>query len=179
MGLPSAAPTPNWQRDHTWSAQFMPSIKRILGEYLIQEAPAEEDQRHNTDLIVLTLGAIRVACRVRHHEYVAVYGDQFTIRATRPSGVKTELAKIIEGWGDYLFYGFADSIDRDLCAWLLGDLKVFRFWLATQNYRCGGIVQPPQQNGDGSSAFHAFEIDELPPNFVIARRRWDSAEIPF
>ena len=60
----------------------------------------KEDAERNTDLIVLKLDAVRIACRVRNHEYITRYGDEFTIRAERPSGVKTELAKIIDGWGD-------------------------------------------------------------------------------
>ena len=98
-----------WQKDKRWSDRFLPEIKRILGEHLISEPPIEEDAERNTDLMVLRLDAVRIGCRVRKYEYLKQYGDEFTIRAGRPTGAKTELTKIIEGWGNYFFYGFSDE----------------------------------------------------------------------
>ena len=98
-----------WKADKRWSDRFLPQIKQILGLHLIDEPPVEEDMRHNTDLIVLRLDAVRVACRVRKYQYYLEYTDEFTVRERRPSGERTELAKIIQGWGDYMLYGFADA----------------------------------------------------------------------
>jgi hypothetical protein len=103
-----------WQADKRWSDKFLRDIKRILGEHLIGEPPMEEDAERNTDLIVLRMDAVRIGCRVRKHKYRDSYQDEFTIRAGRPSGVKTELAKIIEGWGDYFFYGFSNEDETGL-----------------------------------------------------------------
>ena len=103
-----------WQLDKRWADRFLPEIKRILGEHLIGEPPEEEDQEHNTDLMVLKMDAVRVACRVRRNQYIDRYGDEFTIRAGRPNGSKTELTKIVEGWGDYFFYGFSDENETAL-----------------------------------------------------------------
>lgn len=159
----------NWVKDKRWADRFLPGIKRILGEHLICAAPEEEDQHRNTDLIVLKLDAVRVACRIRTFDYYARYPLGFTIRSSRPSGVETELAKIIRGWGDYLFYGFSDQAERNLAAWFLGDLDEFRLWF-TRRLQAG----PPypweiKPNGDGSSTFHAFNRPALPPTFVVAR----------
>ena len=165
----------NWQDDKSKTDNLLPSVKRILGEYLISAAPYEEDAKRNTDLIVLRLEAIRIAVRIRSANYWndakhPEYRDQFTIRAGRPSGVKTELTKIIEGWGDYFFYGFANADYTELLAWTLGNLKVFRLWHATQTAKDHGCVPGQRcENGDGSSFFYAYNIDELPDNFVIAR----------
>lgn len=158
-----------WQNDKRWSDVFLPEIKRILGENLIAEPPIEEDTERNTDLIVLRLDAVRVGCRVRRAKYQEQYGHEFTIRAGRPSGVKTELAKIIEGWGDYFFYGFADEASSRLTRWLLGDLKVFRLWFNQQLFQCHGKCPGRSMaNGDGSSSFRVFRRDELPDEFIVS-----------
>jgi len=162
-----------WEDDKEWSDHFIPRIKSILGFYLIGEPPAEEDQVRNTDLIVLKMDAVRIACRVRKPDSFR-YKDEFTIRYSRPSGVKTELSKVIEGWGDYIFYGHG-YIDEDdnykLVAWGLGDLKVFRLWfvnyLVSNKGKLPGILR---DNKDKSSKFYAYSWDSLPENFIVAQK---------
>lgn len=158
-----------WQKDKRWSDRFLPEIKRNLGEYLIGEPPVEEDQERNTDLIVLRMEAIRIGCRVRKYGYLERYGEEFTIRAGRPSGIKTELTKIIEGWGNYFFYGFSDEKELCLAKWFLCDLNVFRWWF---NRRLiidkGNVPGISKNNTDNSSFFLAFKISEFPENFIIA-----------
>lgn len=155
-----------WEKDKRWSDQFMDEIKSILGIHLIGEPPVEEDQERNTDLIVLKMDSVRIACRVRRNEYAVRYGEEFTVRAGRPSGIKTELTKIIEGWGDYFFYGFGD--ESKLSKWTLADLNVFRLWYNQQLF-LGNHPGIKQNNDDGSSYFFAFRWDELPCNFIIAK----------
>lgn len=152
----------------SWTDALLPRVKQILGVCLIAEAPFEDDARHGTDLIVLTLEAKRIAVRLRHADQ-ARYAGEFTLRSSRPSGVKTELAKVVEGWGDYLFYGFEDADDPfGLSRWLLGDLKVFRLWFSEElgSQKRRWVVK---DNADGSSSFHAFRVCDLPGEFVIAR----------
>lgn len=158
----------NWVSDKRWSDRFLPEVKRILGEHLIGAAPEEEDQRHNTDLIVLRLEAVRVACRIRKHDYFTRYPHEFTIRAGRPSGVETELTKIIRGWGNYFFYGFSDQQQSRLQAWLLGDLNEFRLWLWRQQ-TSGQCKWTKRTNTDGSSTFYAFDTRMMPDSFFVAR----------
>ena len=165
----------DWKQDKRWSDRFLPEMKRILGEHLIGEPPVEEDAERNTDLMVLKMDAVRIGCRVRKYEYLARYGNEFTIRAGRPSGAKTELTKIIEGWGDYFLYGFCDEREERLCQWFLGDMKVFRLWFNRQ--LAGNKGRRPgsgKSNNDGSSSFLAFAIPDLPNSFVIARHVADS-----
>jgi len=160
-----------WRDDYQWSRRFLPEMKRVVGEHLIGEAPVEEDAERNTDLVVLKLEAVRIACRVRKADCAVRYGHQFTIRCSRPSGVKTELAKVVEGWGDYLLYGFANDREDALLGWLLGDLRVFRLWWSSYLVKNHGD-QPGRliPNRDGSSEFRAFTIADLPPKFVVARK---------
>lgn len=161
----------DWERDKRWSDRFLPQIKAILGVHLIGEPPLEEDQERNTDLMVLRMDAVRIGCRVRKHQYLQAYGHEFTIRAGRPYGTKTELTKIIEGWGDYFFYGFADVEEQHLLQWFLGDLNVFRLWLSRWMTSHNGTIPGQRQaNKDNSSHFRAFAVGALPSDFVIGRR---------
>lgn len=160
----------SFKKDFSWQRALIPHVKRACAEHLISEAPAEEDMHHNTDLIVLRLDTVRVACRLRRHNYLGNYADEFTIRASRGTGADTELRKIIAGWGDYIFYGFASADESSLAAWILADLKVFRVWYNQQLY-AGRRPGQKATNGDGSSTFLAFKIDDLPPGFLVARLR--------
>lgn len=152
-----------WEHDKRWSDKFLPEIKSALGRLFIGAAPVEEDQERNTDLIVLKLEAVRVACRIRKHKYLAGYGRDFTIRAGRPTGTKTELTKIIEGWGQYLFYGFADEDEEGLAAWRVADLSALRIGLNRRLYAEGPAWQDSRtrKNVDGSSTFLAIPWDEF------------------
>jgi hypothetical protein len=159
----------DWKEDKRWSDRFLPQIKRILGEYLIGEASQEEDALRNTDLIVLRMEAVRIACRLRKSDkYLERYVGDFTIRSNRPSGNKTELSKIIEGFGHYFFYGFADTESGLLTAWTLADLSVFRLWFNLELVRLKGTVPGlAKQNIDGSSSFLVFKWKDLPSEFVV------------
>ena len=158
-----------WAADKRWSDTYLPELKRICGQYLIGAAPDREDAERNTDLIVLTLAAVRIGCRVRRHSYLKRYGREFTIRANRPSGAKSELTKIIEGWGDYFLYAFANADETHLAAWSLCDLRVFRLWFNRFMFSNDGAMPGESQpNNDGSSTFRAFRLDELPTDFVLA-----------
>jgi hypothetical protein len=156
-----------WAYDKRLTDRFLPEIKAILGRYLIEEPPAWEDQQHNTDLTVLGLGLLRVSVRVRSVQYLFRYGNEITFRTSRPSGARTELSKIIGGWGNYFFYGFGTD-DARLVLWTLCDLEVFRLWYSERLYR-GEHPGKKQHNGDNSSSFLAFRFDELPAEFIIAR----------
>ena len=156
-----------WKDDKRWSDRFLVQIKRILGEHLLREPPVEEDAERNTDLIVLRMDAIRIACRIRRHAYLAEYPNDITIRSGRPSGAKTELTKIVEGWGDFLFYGFSDVAEANIERWRLCDLKAFRLHFN----RCLSAGTSPWRNklnADRSSGFMAIEADSV-PGFVFAQ----------
>ena len=162
----------NWKSRKDWSDRFLPEIKQVLGRYLIGEPPVEEDAQRNTDLIVLKMEPVRIACRVRRHKFFLSCPGDFTIRTGLPSGAKTEMAKILEGWGDYFFYGFANRHEDALVSWVLCDLKVFRSWRSC--YLADNRGRPTGQlfsNHDGSSDFRVFKVSELPKDFVVGRKR--------
>jgi hypothetical protein len=163
---------PDVTRDFDWQRKFMDPIKRTLANYLITEAPLEEDARHNTDLLVLKAEAVRIACRVRRHKYVG-YADEFTVRSGRPNGTETELQKLISGWGDFIFYGIADTEESGLCAWVFGDLKQFRLWHSQYLFDHRRAPGSHRNNHDGSSSFRAYKIEDLPVDFIVARKRYE------
>jgi len=157
-----------WTEDKKWSDMFLPEIKKILGLYLIGEPKnPEEDQLRNTDLIVLKMDAVRIGCRIRRKEYLKTYEDEFTIRCGRPSGIETELTKIIAGWGDYFFYGFGCEGTKKLLRWTLADLKTFRLCFMRNLYNGEKIEKIP--NKDNSSNFIAFKWENFPNNLIIAK----------
>jgi hypothetical protein len=155
-----------WEKDKRWSDRFLPQIKRILGEHLISEPPIEEDAERNTDLIVLRLEAVRIACRIRKAEYQQKYFHDITIRCGSPSGAKTELTKIIAGWGDYFFYGFANADETEIEAWRLISLEQFRIWF---NRALWEGMRPGTEipNHDGSSSFRAFDLRGMPSDVIF------------
>jgi hypothetical protein len=149
-----------------WSDRFLPEMKRIIGEHLIGAAPVDEDQERCTDLIVLKLDAVRIACRVRKYIYMAPYGHQFTIRQKVAGGYKTELTKIIEGWGDYMLYAFAAEDEVGLAKWTLGSLNALRIHIARQLAQ-KRVPWLNKSNGDGDSDFAVFNINDV-PDFIFA-----------
>jgi len=159
-----------WQTDKSFSDRFLPEIRSILGMHLIAEPPREEDAERNTDLMVLGMTAVRIGCRIRKFEHLAKYGGEFTIRASRPSGAKTEMTKILEGWGDYFFYGFADESESRLVQWTLADMRVFRLQIMRWIFKrpAGEMPGLKRENKDQSSDFFAYRWVDFPPNFVVA-----------
>ena len=155
----------SWKADKAKSDMYLPEIKCIVGACLISEPPLEEDQLHNTDLIVLKLESVRIACRVRDASYARSFGDEFTIRDGRPSGAKTELAKIIEGWGQYIFYGFGNG--SRLTKWRLGDLNVFRLAFVRHLASRKEMMGQKKKNHDNSSSFRVFRWSDFPSDFVV------------
>jgi len=167
----------DWQTQKTWSDQYLTEIKRILGVHLIGEAKREEDAERNTDLMVLGMAAVRIGCRIRRHKYLAPYGDQFTIRAGVISGAKTEMTKIIEGWGDYFFYGFANEDETGLAQWTLADMKVFRRYHSRMLAESDAGVFPGigKVNKDGQTSFAAFKWSDFPAEFIVGQSAWGRA----
>jgi hypothetical protein len=160
----------DYRKDRSWSDQFIPSIKQIVGPYLLVPASLELDAHEATDLLVFKARDVRIAARMRAAEYAAQYPFDFTIRSSRDSGVETELSKIVSGWGDWLFYGF-DGGARNVLPWWLLDLNVFRralhFDLAseTKKIRC-----TKKANGDGTH-LAAYDILSFPRDLVVASSR--------
>jgi len=151
-----------WEIDKKWADQFTPEIQAILGQTFFELPTVADDQLRNTDLICFDMAGKRIGCRIRSNQYIRKYGYEITIRSSRPQGTKTEYQKIIEGWGDYFFYGFCNVTEETLIRWLVGDLKVFRETMIDKE-----VLGQTKQNTDGSSGFKAFRWVDLPPPFFV------------
>ena len=159
-----------YEGDRRWSDKYIPQIKQIVGPLLLQEAPFEVDTKEATDLICLSGRNMAIACRLRTPGYAERYPWEFTIRSRRPSGVKTELQKIIDGWCDIGFYGHVEE-DR-IGRWFVFSFDVFRANLIQHK---ADLKYELQGNYDGSSQFIGFDIRSFTPDILIS----SSHEVPF
>ena len=130
-------------RDWAWADGHLGEITRCLrsvaGEILnIHQATDKQDLYEATDYVVVIGGGGLVAVRVRDAN--KPWRD-FTIRASRPSGVITELEKLRTGYGRWYLYAWARGGVFE--EWLLVDLDVLR---------SSGLLDRPERrrNRDGT-----------------------------
>lgn len=147
-----------YERDRAWSDRFIPAMKQIIGPHLLEPAPNEWDIGKATDLVVLQARNMCIAARVRRTGYANRYPYEFTIRSRRDTGARTELEKIVDGWGDWLFYGHADALERGFDRWWLVDLRSLRAALIRDK---GDIDCEEKPNFDGTH-FVAFDLRSFP-----------------
>jgi hypothetical protein len=161
---------PSYAYDRQWSDRFIPEIKRIVGPHLLEAADLELDAKEATDLIVFRARDMRIAARIRRAGYAERYPFDITIRAHRDSGSKTELSKIIDGFGDWFFYGHADASEDRIGLWWLIDLHHFRAALIRASRNNGASLQcGDKSNGDGTY-FKWFDLRSFPrsPPILVA-----------
>lgn len=155
------------ESDKDWSDKFIPIICQIVGPKLLVPSPLVIDRNYVADLVVLKGKDTTIGCRVRKHRYLKQYGGEFTMRHERDSGAKTEMAKIEEGWGDWMFYGFSNEEETTFAQWVLLDLDAWRHHWAKNRSRIIWNVKP---NGDGTHLawfnIKSF-IDIGEPNLVV------------
>lgn len=157
----------SYQHDRAWADAYIPALRQIVGPLLLEEAPLERDAHEATDLIVFTARDMRIGCRVRRHGYASRYPWDITFRAKRDSGARTEISKIIDGWGDWLVYAHAaDDPMPKLDRWFVIDLNVFRASLIRYS-RLRPTEKRQVPNGDGT--YHLpYDVREFPPDLIIA-----------
>ena len=154
-----------YPQDRSFSDRYIDAIKLIVGPRLLQVASFEQDVSEATDLIMLQARPLDIACRVRRPGFAALYPDEFTLRSRRPSGGATELDKIIDGHGDWLFYGHAieNTGNGIIDPWHLIDLAAFRSHLI----RGGGLSgRNEKRNADGTG-FSVFSLKDFPSTILI------------
>lgn len=154
-----------YRNDRTWSDQFIPAIRAVVGPLLVVESSIDVDREEATDLLVFTARDLRIAARVRKASYLTRFPDEFTIRWKRDNGAQTEFAKIARGWANWLFYGFGE--DGTLAAWRVIDLDEFRFALIRFGLQSKKAPYRVLSNGDGTE-FAAFDVREFDASLVVA-----------
>lgn len=174
-----------YTRNRKWADKLLPQAIGICSEVFreitgsnvtVKIASEEMDYKEATDLVVLKIGSIlRVACRIRSFSAYASFPDQFTIRSGLPSGGLTEMHKIVDGgWGDYLFYGFANATKTKIISWFIGNLDIFRWQyrharkVMAQGFNLKRIRWIEKTNEEDQIKFCAFYLTDFPPEFVVA-----------
>jgi hypothetical protein len=159
---------PDYIEDRKYSDKFIPKIKQIVGPLLLNETDFEIDAKEATDLIVLYAKDMRIAARIRRPGFAERYGNQITIRAHRDSGAETELLKIVNGWGDWMFYGHDDN-KGNIFPWYLIDLAAFRAALIRDGQNGIKLRYGDKSNHDGTY-FKWFDLTSFPktPPILVA-----------
>lgn len=169
-----------YRDDKAWSDAFSLALRRLIGEVLVVPADAIEDMRENTDYWFM-IDSRRIAARIRNlYDYWnksdgIQWGDEWTIRSSRPNGTKTELEKIIEGKGHIFVYAWGDaSLSNPLPAYVFIDLNQFRSWI--NKILMPGLrhpwfqANPPwavRTNPDGTE-FWALPLSKIPAQMILA-----------
>jgi len=160
-----------YSESRAWSDRFIDPIKRIVGPLMLEESSMEIDTQQVTDLMVMTAKDIRIAARVRDYRYMDRYPYDFTIRS-KGAIYKTELQKIVDGWGDWMFYGFSNEARDDIARWYVISFRAFR---ANLIRRRSSIRYMEKPNMDGQTGLTAFDIRTFTPDILVQ----SSHEVPF
>ena len=152
----------SYSADRRWSDAFIPAIKKIVGPLLLEESSFEVDTQQAADLVVMNARDKTIACRVRRSGYAERYGYEFTIRSQRDSGAKTEREKIIDGFGDWMFYGHAHTDGMNVSRWMVVSLPALRAAIIRKQ-----AAAIKQSNGDGTH-FVAFDVRAIPESCLVA-----------
>jgi hypothetical protein len=143
-----------------WSDRFNPEIMNILRRILspIRLATIEEDTKQNTDLVMMQADKTTISCRMRRYIYLHMFGDQFTFR-------KTEIPKLLEGYGDVFFYGFSDLYGHNIERWAMLDMDRLRRLLRD------GDLKPfeAKRTGTGARTFWFSGLSMYPCLFSAPR----------
>ena len=157
----------SYRKDREWSDQFIPRIKWIVGPHLLVPSQFEVDAKQAADLIVLRARDMTIAARIRRCGYAESYPYEFTIRSKRDSGAKTEMAKLLEGWGDWMLYGHAAEDPGLISRWWLIDLHQWRERLLRTGFSGSWRgFSTEKSNGDGTH-FLAFDLRKFTPSILI------------
>jgi len=148
-----------WHVNKQWADGYLPQIQRVIREVApqlitIRVSTRSEDVHQASDYVVVTEQG-SIGCRVRRPHTWERYGDvtfRSKVRGTR----KTEIDKILEGWGRWYLYAWAlDNTSTDLEAWVFLDLD---------QLRASGLLLKKMReidNYDSSSKFKRINIPDL------------------
>lgn len=161
--------SPEYENDRRFSNAALPGmiqfVQSAFFETVVRVATDAEDMGRATDLVVEN-GRRRflVAVRSRRAKENLRYERDVTVRASRPSRVRTELHKIdgeySGGEYQYMAYGFSDGDTGGLVKAVLLDLAVLVPLLKLAKQEFGSIPWPEKLNDDGTT-FLALPVAEL------------------
>ena len=85
----------SYRSDRAWSDRFIPAIKRIVGPHLLEPSSLKVDTEQAADLTVLTGRNLTIAARVRKPGWAKSHPFEFTLRAHRTSGARTDRKSVV------------------------------------------------------------------------------------
>lgn len=138
-----------YRSDRDWGDSYEHQVTAMLTRLLphlakIEVAPTSLDQKCATDFTLTVTGG-HIAVRLRR----ATCGFRdFTLRALRDNGTKTELQKIKEGYAFRYFYGWTDY-NRKIAEWMLVNLDTLR---------SSGLLDKPRKFIDNRDGTHFLPI---------------------
>ena len=156
---------PLYNDQRKWADLFIPIQQKILTKYKsrldftkIQKKydfriDNQKDMQENTDLLLYEFNCLSISLRVRDTKD-CIYRD-VTIRSFN-NGYKTELDKILEGYGNYLLYSWGTVNDEIplISEFILVDLDIFR-----RNHAQYFIKTQP--NYDGVTRFNVYDCKKI------------------
>lgn len=160
---------PDVKRDKEKADVFMPEVRRALADHLILVGSVKQDREEGTDLVILRTEHRAVGVRVRELRFLSDYPFEVTIRSSRPSGAKTELDKLVDGWIDLIFYGFGDFETGRLVAWRIIDCRALR----AQMIR-GPELRFSEKTNRDQTKFRAYDVRSFAPGVEI--QKWTAPQ---
>jgi hypothetical protein len=160
-------PNQSFAENLTFAARFAPAIRAIVGPCLLVPTPLSIDRSQAADFMVLTGRDVTIGARVRRNQYAATFAHEFTLCASTHNGTPSEYDKIVAGFGDWFFYGFADTHDGKppgFVVWYLLDLHAWRAALI----RRAPIKCTLKTNPHSGKQFAAFDVTTFGDDLIIA-----------
>jgi len=154
----------DFEKQFEWQAQYAQQVVRIVAPYLITVADPEVDCKENGDFQISFPRNGTIGCRLRTPEYAKYTGD-VTFRSQSKNGGKTEISKIIEGYGDYFFYGHVDKADN-IWHWYLLCFQSLRAMFMRKRKL---LDREQRKNSDGT-AFLVFSVEDELTDAIVAKQ---------
>ncbi len=146
----------------TLNDKYFNTIRRILNSksYVFTkfvEATPKQDMEEGFDSI-FSFPDVKIPIRIRDYKYLN-YRD-ITIRSRSYYGMRTEIDKLREGFGDYYFYGWETKESNGIYCYAIFSIK---------NFVESGLIDEPdsqRQNYDGTE-FYCYSLDKMIKKNVI------------
>jgi len=145
-----------YNNDRAIEDKFSTIIKNILGNFFITKQDID-DLEKGKDFAIYHIQPFSVAVRLRRFDYFQKYRDEFTVRWSRPSGVRTEIDKIRDREVQYFMYGFLSLREDRIIQYFIADLKYFT------NQQPYAIIP----NNPNDSELAVFKLNQFPKEFIV------------
>ncbi len=150
-----------YKKDRRIEDKFSKTLKSILGNVFIGN-DINKDLNEGTDFLTFTVKPFTVGVRLRRYKYYKKYKDEFTLRWSRPSGVKTEIHKVREGLVDYILYGFLSEKEDKIISYFVGSFNIFK-----EHEIKPVCIKPNYPICDSTLA--VYKINQFPEDFIVHR----------